>query len=114
MPILIIGAPSRLEALRTHGGLGLLHRCARGACASTPCSITPRRAVGTRRLAPVHSGPDEEIRLLETGAVNEIRLDHDLGNESRGTGYDMILWIEEAVALRSSNLQKSMCNPRIS
>lgn len=62
----------------------------------------------------MHSGPDEEIRLLETGAGNEIRLDHDLGNESRGTGYDMILWIEEAVALRSSNLQKSMSNPRIS
>lgn len=44
--------------------------------------------------------PDEAIRLLETGTVEEISLDHDLGDDTRGTGYDVILWIEEAVALR--------------
>jgi hypothetical protein len=44
--------------------------------------------------------PDEAIRLLETAAVEELSLDHDLGNDERGTGYDVILWIEEAVALR--------------
>jgi hypothetical protein len=44
--------------------------------------------------------PDEVIRLLETGAVEELSLDHDLGDDERGTGYDVILWIEEAVALR--------------
>ena len=44
--------------------------------------------------------PDEAIRLLQTGAVEEISLDHDLGDDARGTGYDVILWIEEAVALR--------------
>ncbi|WP_313620648.1 cyclic-phosphate processing receiver domain-containing protein [Achromobacter sp.] len=44
--------------------------------------------------------PNEAIRLLETGAVEEISLDHDLGDDARGTGYDVILWIEEAVALR--------------
>jgi hypothetical protein len=44
--------------------------------------------------------PDEAIRLLQTGAVEEISLDHDLGDDTRGTGYDVILWIEEAVALR--------------
>jgi len=44
--------------------------------------------------------PDEAIRLLKTGAVEEISLDHDLGDDARGTGYDVILWIEEAVALR--------------
>jgi hypothetical protein len=27
-------------------------------------------------------------------------LDHDLGDDSRGTGYDVVLWVEEAVALR--------------
>ncbi|CAG9183880.1 cyclic-phosphate processing receiver domain-containing protein [Cupriavidus respiraculi] len=43
--------------------------------------------------------PDEAIRLLETGAVEEISLNHDLGNDERGTGYDVILWIERAVAL---------------
>ena len=45
--------------------------------------------------------PDEAIALLETGQVREISLDHDLGDDQRGTGYDVILWIEKAVALRS-------------
>ncbi len=44
--------------------------------------------------------PDEAIRLLESGGVEEISLDHDLGDDDRGTGYDIVLWIEEAVALR--------------
>jgi hypothetical protein len=44
--------------------------------------------------------PDEAIALLETGKVEEISLDHDLGDDARGTGYDVVLWIEEAVALR--------------
>ncbi len=43
--------------------------------------------------------PDEAISLLKTNAVAEISLDHDLGNDQRGTGYDVVLWIEEAVAL---------------
>jgi hypothetical protein len=38
------------------------------------------------------------IKLLETGEVTEISLDHDLGDDSRGTGYDVLLWIEEQVA----------------
>jgi len=41
--------------------------------------------------------PDEAIALLETGQVTEISLDHDLGDDQRGTGYDVVLWIEEAV-----------------
>lgn len=44
--------------------------------------------------------PDEAIELLETNAVAEISLDHDLGDDERGTGYDVVLWIEEAVALQ--------------
>ena len=44
--------------------------------------------------------PSEAIALLETGRVSEISLDHDLGDDARGTGYDVVLWIEEAVALR--------------
>lgn len=44
--------------------------------------------------------PDEAIRLLETGAVAELSLDHDLGDDGRGTGYTVILWIEESVATR--------------
>lgn len=44
--------------------------------------------------------PDEAILLLETGQVTEISLDHDLGDDERGTGYDVVLWIEEAVITR--------------
>jgi hypothetical protein len=44
--------------------------------------------------------PDEVIALLECGHVEELSLDHDLGDDARGTGYDVVVWIEEAVALR--------------
>ena len=44
--------------------------------------------------------PDEVIALLEAGNVEELSLDHDLGDDERGTGYNVLLWIEEAVALR--------------
>lgn len=43
--------------------------------------------------------PDEAIALLQTGEVTEISLDHDLGDDARGTGYDVVLWVEEAVHL---------------
>lgn len=43
--------------------------------------------------------PDEAIGLLKGGDVTEISLDHDLGDDERGTGYDVLLWIEEQVAL---------------
>lgn len=42
--------------------------------------------------------PDEVIALLETGEVTHVSLDHDLGDDERGTGYDVIVWIEERVA----------------
>ncbi|PNI00424.1 cyclic-phosphate processing receiver domain-containing protein [Vibrio diazotrophicus] len=42
--------------------------------------------------------PEEAINLLKQGIVTEIGLDHDLGDDEHGTGYDVILWIEEAVA----------------
>jgi len=45
--------------------------------------------------------PDEVIALLEGGDVTEISLDHDLGDDDRGTGYDVVLRIEEAVAMRA-------------
>jgi hypothetical protein len=50
--------------------------------------------------------PDEAIRLLEAGSVVELSLDHDLGDDDRGTGYDVVLWIEEAVALRGFKAPK--------
>lgn len=43
--------------------------------------------------------PDEAIALLKTGEVTHLSLDHDLGDDQRGTGYDVLLWIEEAVAI---------------
>jgi hypothetical protein len=42
--------------------------------------------------------PEEAVELLKTGSVTEISLDHDLGDDAGRTGYDVILWIEEAVA----------------
>ena len=44
--------------------------------------------------------PEEVVALLEAGAVTELSLDHDLGDDEHGTGYDVLLWIEEAVATR--------------
>jgi len=41
--------------------------------------------------------PDEVITLLKTGKVREISLDHDLGDDQRGTGYDVLKWLEEQV-----------------
>ena len=43
--------------------------------------------------------PEEAIALLKAGKVVELSLDHDLGDDSHGTGYDVLLWIEEAVVL---------------
>ncbi len=43
--------------------------------------------------------PDEAIELIKTGNVEEVSLDHDLGDDEKGTGYDVIKWIELSVAL---------------
>ena len=45
--------------------------------------------------------PEEAIELLRTGEVDAISLDHDLGlldGERELTGYDVVTWIERAVA----------------
>lgn len=44
--------------------------------------------------------PDEVIAWLEAAEVEVVSLDHDLGDDARGTGYDVISWVEEAVAMR--------------
>ena len=45
--------------------------------------------------------PEEVIALLESGPVEALSLDHDLGDEGDArTGYTVLLWLEEAVALR--------------
>ncbi len=43
--------------------------------------------------------PDDAIALLRTGDVTELSLDHDLGDDARGTGYTVLLWLEEQVAV---------------
>jgi hypothetical protein len=47
--------------------------------------------------------PAEAIALLEGGAVERLSLDHDLGifeGEREVTGNAVIVWLEEAVAVR--------------
>ena len=44
--------------------------------------------------------PNEVISLLASGCVEVVSLDHDLGDDERGTGYDVVLWMEEAVMTR--------------
>ncbi len=42
--------------------------------------------------------PSQTIELLQTGVVEELSLDHDLGDDDGvGTGYDVLLWLEEQV-----------------
>jgi hypothetical protein len=43
--------------------------------------------------------PQEVIELLKNNEVEVVSLDHDLGNDEKGTGYDIILWIEQEVFL---------------
>jgi len=55
------------------------------------------------RLAPngwIHVyWPEEAIELMRANRVTQISLDHDLGDDNRGTGYDVILWIERSVTI---------------
>lgn len=43
--------------------------------------------------------PEDTIALLKTGLVTDLSLDHDLGDDTRGTGYTVLLWLEERVFL---------------
>jgi hypothetical protein len=43
--------------------------------------------------------PEEVIELLKGGEVTELSLDHDLGDDEHGTGYTVLLWLEEQVAV---------------
>jgi hypothetical protein len=44
--------------------------------------------------------PNQTIALLESGLVTHVSLDHDLGDDDIiGTGYDVVLWIEEQVMM---------------
>lgn len=41
--------------------------------------------------------PFEAIDLLIEGGVEVISLDHDLGDDTQGTGYDVLTWLEQHV-----------------
>ena len=41
--------------------------------------------------------PDEVIEHLKTGKVTHLSLDHDLGDDDRGKGIDVIDWLKTAV-----------------
>lgn len=41
----------------------------------------------------------ETIELVAQGHVTHLSLDHDLGEDDVGTGYDVLLWLEEKVFL---------------
>ncbi|KZX81326.1 hypothetical protein A3715_17035 [Oleiphilus sp. HI0009] len=41
--------------------------------------------------------PKDTINLLQKHNVTQLSLDHDLGNDKKGTGYDVLLWIEDQV-----------------
>lgn len=43
--------------------------------------------------------PNEVIALMNACDVFEISLDHDLGDDERGTGYHVLSWIESMVVL---------------
>lgn len=74
-----------------------------------------------RRLAPDETWtwvktPHAAIALLESAEVELISFDHDLGfdGETELTGYEVLLWIEEAVALRGfepPEMQVHSANP---
>ena len=44
--------------------------------------------------------PYQAIELLESGGVEVISLDYDLGDPERGTGHDVLVWMEQAVRER--------------
>lgn len=45
--------------------------------------------------------PHDAIVLLQTGEVTMISLDHDLGLSDDQTGYTVLLWLEEQVAMNN-------------
>lgn len=59
--------------------------------------------------------PDEAISLMQAGTVTHLSLDHDLGDDLRGTGYDVLLWIEREVVLNKfvppKNITVHSANP---
>jgi hypothetical protein len=41
--------------------------------------------------------PEEVITLLKQGVVEKLSLDYNLGDSVKGTGYEVLVWLEDAV-----------------
>lgn len=48
--------------------------------------------------------PDEVIELLKHNEVTHLSLDHDLGDDKKGTGYDVLVWLEEQVIVNNRKI----------
>ncbi|KKW45863.1 MAG: hypothetical protein UY96_C0013G0020 [Parcubacteria group bacterium GW2011_GWB1_56_8] len=53
----------------------------------------------------------DAITMLGTGRVSDLSLDHDLGLSS-GTGYDVLVWLEEKVATSAFELPNLFVHSR--
>jgi hypothetical protein len=47
--------------------------------------------------------PSEVIKLLKEASVTELSLDHDLGDDAKGTGYDVLTYMEERARVHYEN-----------
>jgi len=58
--------------------------------------------VDDRRAAPagwiLARSASEAIALLSQGGVEELSLDYDLGDPTRGTGLDILVWLKAALS----------------
>lgn len=45
--------------------------------------------------------PQDAMPLLLAEQVSDLSLDHDLGDDATGTGYTLVTWLEEQVALNN-------------
>ncbi len=52
--------------------------------------------------------PEEAIALLKGGEVEALSLDHDLGDDERGTGYTVLLWLEDQVLVHGMRPPKEI------
>lgn len=58
--------------------------------------------------------PEDVEQLLQTGEVTHLSIDHDLGDDQRGTGYDVLLWVEKEAVLNGfvpPEITKHTANP---
>lgn len=52
----------------------------------------------------------DAISYLDANEVTRLSLDHDLGDDANGTGYDVAVWIEERVALHGYAPPRMSCH----